>query len=222
MNDWMASPPRAVVFDLDGTLVDTALDIAAALDRLLVELGHRAVGVDVARGLIGGGARALVERGLAAAGAPAPGDPDALARRWLDIYEAGICENSRPYPGVDQTLTRLARAGARLAVCTNKADRSALRLLDALGLSGHFTAIVGGDVPRRKPDPAHLRAALGRIGAREDEAVLVGDSDTDAATARDAGVAFIAVSYGYGPLAARSRARVIADFATLPDVLGFR
>jgi phosphoglycolate phosphatase len=114
----MTTSPRAIVFDLDGTLVDTARDIAAALDRLLVELGYRPVGMDVARGLIGGGARLLVERGLALVGAAGKHDGATLALRWLDIYEEAIARHSVPYPGVGATLTHLAKAGARLGVCT--------------------------------------------------------------------------------------------------------
>lgn len=217
----MMARPRAILFDLDGTLVDTAADVAAALDRLLVELGHAPLGQAAARGLIGGGARALVERGLRQVGDGRPHDLDRLTARWLDLYESAIAATSKPYPGVAATLGRLAEAGALLAVCTNKADHATRVLLDALGLSRHFAAVVGGDVPRRKPDPAHPRAVLDRLGVSAAEAVLVGDSDNDLQAARAAGLGFVAVTYGYGPLAVEARARSVDDFGAIAPLLGF-
>ncbi|MFY7780013.1 MAG: HAD hydrolase-like protein, partial [Tagaea sp.] len=123
----------AILFDLDGTLVDTAGDIAAALDALLVERGHGALGEAVARGLVGDGARVLIEKGWRAAGAPAPApaELDALTRRWFELYAADIARRSRPYPGVRETLAVLKARGKKLAVVTNKADEPATKLLAA-------------------------------------------------------------------------------------------
>ncbi len=209
----------AILFDLDGTLIDTAGDIAAALDALLVERGHKALGESVARALVGDGARVLIEKGWKAAGAPPPSpvELDALTRRWFDLYEADIARLSRPYPGVAETLAGLRGRGKKLAVVTNKADRPAAKLLAATKLDGFFDAVVGGDVPFRKPDPRHVRAGLAALGVMAPDAVFVGDSPNDAKSARAAGLRFLAVPYGYahGPVAALAADRVVANFGEL-------
>jgi phosphoglycolate phosphatase len=209
----------AILFDLDGTLADTAGDIAAALDALLVERGHKALGEAAARALVGDGARTLIEKGWSAANAPSPSPAglDALTARWFELYEAGIARRSRPYPGVRETLAGLRAKGKKLAVVTNKADRPAVELLAALDLDGFFDAIVGGDVPFRKPDPRHVRAGLAALGANAAEALFVGDSSNDARAARGAGVRFFAVSHGYarGPVEALGADRVLASFGEI-------
>jgi phosphoglycolate phosphatase len=213
----------AILFDLDGTLIDTAGDIAAALDALLVENGHRALGESVARGLVGDGARVLIEKGWRVSGAPAPSPAglDALAARWFELYEADIARLSRPYPRVAETLAALRARGKKLAVVTNKADRPSAKLLAALKLDLFFDAVVGGDLPFRKPDARHVRVGLAALGVSAPEAVFVGDSPNDARSARAAGLQFLAVPYGYshGPVEALGADRTLANFGELMEAI---
>ncbi|MFN3943844.1 MAG: phosphoglycolate phosphatase [Allosphingosinicella sp.] len=185
-----------VAFDLDGTLADTAPDLAAALNRTLDELGRPGVPAEHVRRLVGHGAKALLRKGLAASGEA----PEALVEAgypiFLRVYGEAICVGSRPYPGVEAALDALREAGAALALCTNKPEGLTHRLLDALGWRGRFASVVGGDtLPVRKPDPAPLVEAIERAGGGT--AAFVGDSITDADTARAAGLPFVAVSFGY-------------------------
>jgi len=213
-------PVRAVLFDLDGTLADTAADLAAALNHALVALGREPVPPDSVRHLIGHGGRALLRKGLAATGE----SNEQLVERFypilLEYYATNICVGTRVYPGLEAALDALAGRGARLAVCTNKAERLTRLLLDALGLGGRFQAIVGGDtLPVRKPDPSTLREAVARAGGGR--ALLVGDSITDAETARAAGIPFVAVSFGFSdrPVEALGADAVIDDYEELVGVL---
>jgi phosphoglycolate phosphatase len=206
----------AVIFDLDGTLVDTAQDIVAAVDALLAEYGRAPVGFAAGRRLIGDGARVLVQRAFLASGAPAP-DVDAATARWFEIYGSALAGFSKPYPHVGSTLAALRARGRRLGVCTNKADALAVRLLETLGLAGHFDAIVGGDVPHRKPDARHLLATAERIGVPARDCLMVGDSPNDAAAARAARMDLVVVDWGYSPIvpAALGGDAIIGDFAEL-------
>jgi phosphoglycolate phosphatase len=148
------------------------------------------------RDLIGDGARALLRRGLAASGEASEALIDAAWPIFIDYYRDHIADGTRAYPGVEAALDRLKAEGAALAVCTNKIEALTLPLLDALGWADRFDAVVGGDtLAMRKPDPAPLREAIARAGGGS--AVLVGDSITDADTARAAGITFVAVSFGY-------------------------
>ena len=168
-----AAAPRAVIFDLDGTLVDSARDIADALDELLERHGRRRIGLDAARRLIGHGAPSLVSRAFALTGGA-----------YLSIYEGELARATRPYPGVVATLQRLAAAGLGLAVCTNKATAATQRLLDALDLAAFFPVVIGGDSGARKPDPEPVRRALAGLGVAAGAALMVGDSANDVAAAR--------------------------------------
>lgn len=190
------SPPRAVIFDLDGTLVDSAQDIADALDALLERHGRVPIGLDAARRLIGHGAASLVSRAFALTGA-APADPGPLTAEYLAIYEAEVARATRPYPGVVATLERLAAAGLGLAVCTNKATAATRRLLAALDLAAYFPVVIGGDSGARKPDPEPVRRALAGLDVAAGAALMVGDSANDVAAARGAGVPVVVVGYGY-------------------------
>ena len=209
-----------VVFDLDGTLADTAPDLATALNHTLASLGRPPIGAEAVRHMIGHGARALLRKGLAATG----GASEELVERgfatFLDFYGANICRGSRAYEGVETCLESLREAGARLAVCTNKPESLTHLLLQALGWQGRFDAVVGGDtLPVRKPDPAPLREAIARAGGGS--AVLVGDSITDADTARAVGVPFVAVSFGFSdrPAEALGADAVIGGFDALIPAL---
>jgi phosphoglycolate phosphatase len=213
-------PFRTIAFDLDGTLADTAPDIAAGINRMLAALGREALPQDTIRDLVGHGARSLVQRVLAATGDA----PAALIDRglllYLDFYAQHVCVGTRPYPGVEQALDDLAAAGGSLALCTNKVAGLTHALIDALGWQGKFSSVVGGDtLPTRKPDPAMLHEAIARAGGGP--AVYVGDSITDADTARAAGVPFIAVSFGFSdrPIEELGADLVIDAFADLPAAL---
>ena len=197
-----AAPPLAgatIVFDLDGTLVDTAPDLVGALNVLLAREGLPTLPLAEVRVMIGQGARALITRGFAAAGAPL--DEARLSALFGDFivhYRAHIADESRPFPGIVDALDVLAGAGAGLAVCTNKPTDLSLALLDALGMTGRFAAVVGPDAaPAPKPDPRHLQTAIAAVGGSDDFALMVGDSASDIGAARAANVRSVVVSFGY-------------------------
>jgi phosphoglycolate phosphatase len=216
-------PFDAVVFDLDGTLVDTAPDLQAHVNSLLEELGRPGLELNDVRLLVGDGARTLLRRGLeATGGVPAGVDLDLLYARFLERYTARPADNSTVHGGVVEVLHALQTQRLQLGVCTNKAQAPTERLLAALGLDRFFAAIVGGDaVAAKKPDPGHLRAVLERLGARPTQSMMVGDSDHDLQAARMLGVPCVLVSFGYTPVPARALGadRVIDRFADLPATL---
>lgn len=197
----MSFPPtwlETVAFDLDGTLVDTAPDLTAALNHALAALGRPAVDPASVRAMVGQGARRLLERGLAATGGGGPELVEQGLEAFLSHYRANIAALSRPFAGAEAVLDSLAGAGMRLAICTNKPESLALDLLEALGWQGRFAAVLGADSrPFRKPDPRHLLATLEAAGAVTGRAAYVGDSATDSETARAAGVPFVLVTFGY-------------------------
>lgn len=190
---------RALVFDLDGTLVDSAPDLHRSLNSVLAESGRRAVALGDIRAMVGDGAAKLVERGFADTGAPVePAMLQPLVERFLHHYAAGRHALTTTFPGVVDTLTRLREHGVRLGVCTNKPYAPTMDILDGLGLAALFDAVTGGDsLPVRKPDPGHLLGTLDLMGAAVRDAAMIGDSHNDVAVARAAGVPVIVVSYGY-------------------------
>jgi len=215
-----ALPFDTIVFDLDGTIADTASDLAAALNHSLAALGRERIPPESVRHLIGHGGRALLRKGLAATGESSEHLVEQGYPILLDFYAANICVATRVYPGLEMVLDSIAERGTGLAVCTNKAERLTLLLLDALGLSGRFRAVVGGDtLPVRKPDPATVREAVARAGGGR--AVLVGDSITDSDTAKAAGIPFVAVSFGFSdrPVEALGADAVIDGYGELVGVL---
>lgn len=213
---------RAILFDLDGTLVDTAPDLTRALNHVLALEGRPPIGVGAIRALIGDGARVLIERGMAATGAPASAAQ--LERRFddfIDYYRQHIADESLPFPAAAEVVASLARE-ARLAVCTNKPEELSVRLLEAVGLARLFAAVIGGDtLAVRKPHPGHLLGTLERIGVDRSDAVMVGDSRNDVESARAAGIPAIVVSFGYTTVPPRELGaeRVIDSFAELPSAL---
>jgi len=209
-----------IAFDLDGTLVDTAPDLIGTLNLLLAEEGVQPFPLAAARPFIGKGARWLIQRGFAEAGAPLPPErvPE-LFDRFIARYLERIAEESRPYPGCVEALDALQAAGARLCVCTNKLTGLSTSLLGALGLADRFDAIVGADsVPAIKPDPRHLTAAVEALGGDVRRTVMVGDAATDAGAARAAGAHLVLVSFGYTetPAAELSPDILIDHFDELP------
>jgi phosphoglycolate phosphatase len=190
-----------IVFDLDGTLVDTAPDLTNALNDVLTRRGHAAISAEAVRSSVGLGARAMIEKGLRKAGAgdASSDEIDRMLAEFLIHYEANIARESRPFPGAVAALEGLASRGARLAVCTNKREYLSRRLLQALELEGYFGAIAGRDTfAVSKPDPGHLTGTIALAGGKPTSAVMVGDSEIDLRTAKAAGVPVILVSFGYG------------------------
>jgi phosphoglycolate phosphatase len=188
-----------VVFDLDGTLVDTAPDLVGATNHALADIGLAPVGGHLLRPWISFGARRMIVEALAHSGQPLP-DPqvDRLLDLFLGYYEANIARESRPYPGVLDAIGTLREAGARLAVCTNKRESLSRSLLSALDLERHFDALAGRDTfTVHKPHPDHLRGAIRLAGGDAARSVMVGDSDVDIATAKAASIPVVAVSFGY-------------------------
>jgi phosphoglycolate phosphatase len=213
-------PAATVVFDLDGTLVDTAPDLVDTLNVVFAREGLPPVPFATARNLIGGGARRMIERGLQAEGRSyTPTEIDRLFARFIDYYSAHIADRSRPFPALEAALDSLAADGARLAVCTNKLERLSVRLLDALGLAHRFHAVCGQDTfGVQKPNPEILRATIRRAGGSAERAVMVGDSANDIDAARAAGVPIIAVDFGYTetPVSRLEPDRIISGFSELP------
>jgi phosphoglycolate phosphatase len=190
---------RTVVFDLDGTLVDTAPDLISALNHVLDREGLPPVPLHAARNMIGAGARRLIERGLEVDGrAVALEDLNRLTNDFIDHYAAHIADASRPFEGLEAALDELAARDCRLAVCTNKLEWLSKLLLDRLGLSARFAAICGADTfGIAKPDPAILRQTVARAGGEMSRTVMVGDAGPDIGVARRAGVPVIGVEFGY-------------------------
>ncbi len=215
-----AFPFDIVAFDLDGTLADTAPDIAAAINRMLADFGRPPLAEAEIRPLIGDGARNLLRKAIAATGPVSEALLDEAHPRYLDHYAAHVCEGTLRFPNVEQALDDLAALGIRLAVCTNKSARMTGLLLDALGWTERFAAIVCGDtLPVFKPDPRTLEETVRLAGGGR--AVLVGDSIIDAETARAAGTKFVAVSFGFRdrPVEALGADAVIDDYAELLPAL---
>lgn len=212
-----------VVFDLDGTLADTAADLIAILNQLLSEADMPTMPVSEAGSLIGAGARALISRGFAHGGAElAPERLEALFEDFLERYAAEICTQTRLYPGVVDALDRLEADGYAFAVCTNKPERHSVLLLDALGVTHRFGAVCGRDTfPFFKPDPRHLTLTIERVGGDPARSVMIGDSLTDIATAKAAGVPVIAVPFGYTdrPVAELGPDVLIEHFDELADAV---
>ncbi|WP_370237303.1 MULTISPECIES: HAD hydrolase-like protein [Henriciella] len=190
-----------IVFDLDGTLVDSAPDLHAALNHCLMRAGFRPVPFELISGMIGEGAKAMIQKGL---GYQEADDADAVVESlwddFLDHYRRNICNLSELYPGADAALAQLADAGAICAVCTNKTQALSEAVLLGLGISHRFASIVGADaVPSKKPDGDHIIQAVLRAGGTTNCAIMIGDSQTDEKAARNAGLPFVFVPFGYGP-----------------------
>jgi phosphoglycolate phosphatase len=213
----------AVVFDLDGTLVDTAPDLHAHLNEMLADLGRPGFDLDEIRPMIGDGARMLLRRGLdASGGMPAGVDIEALFAEFLRRYTARPLRFGATFDGAVTALEALARVGTKLGICTNKPQAPTDRLLAELDLARHFAVVIGGDsLAVRKPDPGHLQAVLDRLGAAPDRAVLVGDSANDVRAAAALGMPCILVSFGYTTTPARAlgAAQVIDHMSELDAAL---
>ncbi len=213
-------PAPTIVFDLDGTLIDTAPDLIDTLNVVFAREGLPPVPYDTARNLIGGGARMMIKRGIEAEGRElSPAKLDELFADFIAHYSAHVADRSRPFPGLIDALDALDAQGHRFAVCTNKLERLSVMLLEALGLADRFAAICGQDTfGMQKPDPEVLRRTIAAAGGNPRHAIMIGDSLTDIRTARAAGVPVIAVDFGYTerPVTELGPDRVISGFAQLP------
>jgi phosphoglycolate phosphatase len=226
----MADPANAplVVFDLDGTLVDTAPDLIDTLNVILAREKLAPVAYDVARVMIGGGARVLIERGLSAACRDCgKAEIDRLYTDFVAYYADHLADRSQPFPGALEAMDRLAADGFRLAICTNKLEGLSVSLINALGLAPRFAAICGQDTfAVAKPDPAFLLKTIARAGGTATRTVMVGDSAADIGVARAAKVPVIAVDFGYTdiPVSQMQPDRIISHFSQLctavEDVIG--
>jgi len=212
-----------VVFDLDGTLVDTAPDLIETLNVVFTRDGLPPLDYAAARDMIGGGARRMIESALKLQGLVlTEGVVDRLFADFIAHYRAHVADRSQPFPGLDAALDRLASRGCQFAVCTNKLESLSRLLLEALGLSRRFAAICGPDTfGMQKPDPEILRRRIRAAGGALQRAVMVGDSGTDIATARAAGVPVVAVDFGYSETPVRELGpdRVISHFDHLADAV---
>jgi phosphoglycolate phosphatase len=219
--DLIAMLAPTIVYDLDGTLADTAEDLVATLNHLLGREGLAPLPVESAGSLLGAGARALIVRGFAAAGRSLDSQEiEALFADYLTYYSAHIVVHTRLYPGVDKALATFARAGWRQAVCTNKIEGLAKLLITKLGIAERFAFVCGQDTfGVAKPDAKPLLGTIAASGGSRNRAIMVGDSETDIKTARAAGVPVIAVDFGYADTPVRELGpdRVISHFDELME-----
>jgi len=216
-------PFEALVFDLDGTLIDSAPDVCAAVSRALTAEGRRTLTVDETKRMLGSGGRALVERALALTGDPGTAnDIERALRAFLATYAANPVEHTKVFPGVHDVLTQLQGSGVRLGICTNRPTATTAPVLRALDLDGYFTVVSCGDaVPHRKPDGRHVLDVVTRLGTHRDAAAMIGDNENDINAARDAGVRSVVVTFGYAhaPAATLGADALIDRFEDLPDAL---
>jgi phosphoglycolate phosphatase len=215
--------PPLIVFDLDGTLVDSAADLISTLNVILAHEAVAPIPLDQARFVVGAGAKALIERGLAASGRRV-GEArlNSLYRLFLSHYEDHLADQTILFPGVIESLDRFERAGFQFAVCTNKLERNSVKLLRLLGIEHRFEAICGQDTfGIAKPDPNLLWRTIDQAKGNRQRAVMVGDSRTDIDTAKAAGIPVVAVDFGYSDRDVRTFApdRVISHFDHLFDAV---
>jgi phosphoglycolate phosphatase len=209
-----------LVFDLDGTLIDTAPDLIDTLNVVFAREGLQPVAYETARNLIGGGARTMIARGIESEGRIL--EPKKLEQMFDDFityYSAHVADRSRPFPGLVDALDALAAGGHRFAVCTNKLEGLSVLLLEKLALADRFETICGQDTfGIQKPDPEILRRTISAAGGTAEHAIMIGDSSTDICTARAAGVPVIAVDFGYTdrPVSEFGPDLIISHFAQLP------
>lgn len=220
----MAKTPPTIIYDLDGTLVDTAPDLLHTLNVTLAGRGYKTVDPNDVADLVGHGAKAMLGRAFTKLGVVAEeAEVEEMFRRFLGNYEANLTQKgSAPYPGVLPVLGAFQAAGCAQGVCTNKFESGAVKLLNNLDMSQYFGTIVGGDtLPTRKPDPEHVLETIRRLGGDPAHAVMVGDSANDAISAREAGVACVLVDFGYTSIPAHELGadHVISHFGTLPEAV---
>ena len=213
---------KAVLFDLDGTLIDSAPDLHAAANNLLTEENRRTITLKQTTSMIGDGVPKIVERAFAATGyTMKKGELDGLVKRYLELYEPHAAELTSPFPGGVECLKRLRHKGYELAVCTNKPFIATQKILDSFDLADSLIAVIGGDtLPGiKKPNPRHLLAALDIMKIAPENAIMIGDHANDVNAARAAGMPVIICRFGYtnGPAENLEGDLVIDHFDELPD-----
>lgn len=212
-----------IVFDLDGTLIDTAPDLVRATNHVLASIDLAPVTVGQLRTWVGFGARRMIVEGLEHSGLSLTDEKvDQLLADFLRFYDANIAVDSKPYPGAVAALDRLQDAGSQIAICTNKSEAMARKLMHALDLAPRFCAITGRDTfPVHKPDPAHLTGTLSKAGGTADAAIMIGDSITDVKTAKAAKIPIIGVTHGYTdrPMEELGADRIISHFDQLDEAI---
>ena len=212
-----------VVFDLDGTLLDTAPDLIAAVNHVVVAAGGSAAPPELLRPAVSFGGREMIRAALRHAGLGCDDAAvDAAFPAFIDRYSSHMAVHTAPFPGLLDQLDRFGSAGIAMAVCTNKLEGLTTPLLEALDLSSHFKAVAGRDTfPVHKPDPRHLLGTISRAGGAPTRAVMIGDSLTDIRTAKSAGVPVIGVTFGYTdvPVTELGCDAVISHYDQLPDAL---
>ena len=214
---------EAVVFDLDGTLIDSIPDVVAAMNQVLVEEGRRPISLDEGKSMVGEGPGPMIRDAIALTGdtidaAQLP----ALVERYIAFYRATPADHTIVYPGVRDVLEQLAGDGVIMGVCTNKPHEMSNLVLDALGMDHFFKAVIGGDaLAVRKPDSGHVHAVLDGMKSSSSSAAFVGDSPTDMQAARNAGLPSVAVSYGYSIVGPENLDAdiLIPEFFELPAAL---
>lgn len=212
-----------VIFDLDGTLIDTAPDLITALNHTIVAQGLSAVGYEDITHLVGQGAKMMIQRAYHLQGQTLDEQAvEPLLARFIEFYLSEMPGDSKPYPGVIAAMERLSAAGCKLAICTNKIEQLALPLVQKLGLSDHFAVITGGDTfEMRKPHAGHILGTIERAGGDPARTVMIGDSINDILAARNAGIPSIAVSFGYSdvPVEQLEASTIIGSFDQLTPEL---
>jgi phosphoglycolate phosphatase len=218
-----SQPFAALIFDLDGTLIDSAPDVCASVNRVLTADGRRALTLDEAKDMVGWGGRVLMEKALALTGAPGTEENiDTALNGFLATYAAHPVEHSIVFPGVIEVLEQFKADGVAMGLCTNKPEATSGPVLDAMGLGGYFTAIACGDaVPHRKPDGRHVLHVIEELGASVETSAMVGDSESDITAAINARVKSVAVTFGYAhvPMDELGADALIDTFKDLPRAL---
>lgn len=215
--------PLAIVWDLDGTLVDSAPDLASALNAVLDKRGFFTLSINEVRAMIGNGVPKLVERGFSAVGVrPDSAQLDELIAMFVQEYKACATDNTHPYPGVVEALQELHSMDIPMGVCTNKPEAFTRQILDGLGLSGYFSSVVGGDsTSARKPDPEPVLACLRGLASEPASSLMIGDSVHDVHAAHAAGVTVAVVPWGYrsAPVEDLGADFILGDLAVLPGMI---
>ena len=194
-----ANPFQALIFDLDGTLIDSAPDVCASVNWVLVETGRRELTLAETKGMVGWGGRVLVEKALALTGEPGtPEDIDRALDAFLFTYAAHPADHTTVFPGAIKALKKFKADGVKMGICTNKPTATTPPVLKAMGLEGYFDVISCGDaVPHKKPDGRHVSLVVEGLGATIETTAMVGDSESDFSAAIDAGIKSVAVTFGY-------------------------
>ena len=223
--NWGATIHRAtIVFDLDGTIADTAADLIDAANAALIAEGFRPARADVIRRGVGYGARTMLDHALSSSGQSADGAQfGRLTERLVQHYEEHIANKTRLFPGFLETANQLRGRGVRFALCTNKLDRLVTKLLSALRIATLFDAKAGRDTfPFHKPDPRHITELISRVGGALPFAIMIGDSEADIAAARGAGIPVLAVRFGYAAVSPEDLGAdaILDGFEDLPDLIG--